>query len=293
MNADLSLLNELENRIIYDLDRLGVFYRCFPRLKTPQSLSKKIDNNPGKYSQNGKKIQDFFGIRLTLYFDDDSYILQNILQNKYDVDGTSIDDLDGNTFGPTRKNVIYRLPNDLLVRGSTLTQNPILDETFEVQFRTVYSEGWHEVEHDLRYKRKEDWKNYKDMDRCLNSIVASLENCDWMMLKIFEELSWRHYKAKNWEPMLRTKFRLRIENNPIDEKIKKILDGDQSFTKELFRINRKAFLKTLHKCNENFPLTINFIIFVANWYFLKNEDINTIIPLPYKSIFNNENKLNN
>ncbi len=289
MNADLSLLKELENRIIYDLNKLGIFYRCFPRVKTPQSFRKKIESNPGKYSPTGKKIQDFFGVRLTLYFDDDSHILQNIFENKFKVDGTSIDNHDGNTFGPTRQNVVYRLPSDLAGKDSTLSLESLLDKTFEVQFRTVYSEGWHEVEHDLRYKCKKDWENHKDMDRCLNSIVASLENCDWMMLKIFDELSWRHYKEKNWGPMLRTKLRLRIENNPIEEKLLKILDENQLFAKELFRINRRAFLKKLHGCNENFPLTLDFIIFVANWFFLKNDEVNSYIPLPYKGIFNREN----
>lgn len=287
LNPDISLLNDLEHRIVYELDKLGVFYRCFPRIKSIKSLEHKIKSNPGKYSGSGKKIQDFFGIRLTLYFDDDSYILQNILKNKFSVDGTSIDKHDGNTFGPTRQNVVYQLPEDLLDREISISSNPLVDKTFEVQFRTVYSEGWHEIEHDLRYKRKQDWKNHSDMNRTLNSIMASLENCDWMMLKIFDELSWRHYKSQNWEPMLRTKFRLRIENNPIDVHLLSILKEDQVFAKDLFRVSRKAFLEKLHECNESLPLTLDLIIHVANYFFLENTKVNELIPLPYKEIFSN------
>ncbi len=283
-NADVSLLNELEDAIVQDLNKLGIFYRCFSRVKSPQSLKKKIESNPGKYSETGKKIQDLLGIRLTLYFDDDSHILQNILSNRFTIDSESIDRHDGNTFGPTRQNVVYRLPESFAPKYSTISEHPLLDATFEVQFRTVYSEGWHEVEHDLRYKCKQDWISHGDMDRCLNSIVASLENCDWMMLKIFDELSWRHYKDQNWEPMLRTKLRLRIENNPISQFLLETLNNDPSFAKELFRINRKRFLQKLHKCNQNMPLTLDFLIYVANAFFLKNGSVSESLPLPYKSM---------
>lgn len=36
-----------------------------------------------------------------------------------------------------------------------------IDDTFEIQIKTMFFEGWHEIEHDMRYKGEELWKNYK------------------------------------------------------------------------------------------------------------------------------------
>ncbi|MBK7959276.1 MAG: hypothetical protein IPK03_14995 [Bacteroidetes bacterium] len=33
-----------------------------------------------------------------------------------------------------------------------MVNNSLVDSTFEVQLRTILSEGWHEIDHDLRYK---------------------------------------------------------------------------------------------------------------------------------------------
>jgi ppGpp synthetase/RelA/SpoT-type nucleotidyltranferase len=37
-------------------------------------------------------------------------------------------------------------------------QYDLVDNTFEIQFRTTLSEGWHEVDHLMRYKCKPDWE---------------------------------------------------------------------------------------------------------------------------------------
>ena len=72
----------------------------------------------------------------------------------------------------------------------------LIDNTYEVQIRTILSEGWHEVEHDLRYKCKEEWNEFKEESRLLNGIYATLESSEWSMLTLFDRLSYSQYKNK-------------------------------------------------------------------------------------------------
>ena len=65
-----------------------------------------------------------------------------------------------------------------------------IDATFEVQLRTISFEGWHEIEHDMRYKSPygdDFWR--EDLSRTLNSVLANLELCDWTTLNVFEKLA--------------------------------------------------------------------------------------------------------
>ena len=56
----------------------------------------------------------------------------------------------------------------------------------------MFFEGWHEIEHDMRYKTNfaDDafWKGNPDLSRILNCIVANLELCDWSMIHLFDQI---------------------------------------------------------------------------------------------------------
>ena len=93
-----------------------------------------------------------------------------------------------------------------------LWENYRIDKTFEVQVRTTFSEGWHEVDHDVRYKHKEEWEEHYEFSRELNGIYATLEICDRSMVNLLERLAYKNYKNMQIEAMLRNKFRLRFEN---------------------------------------------------------------------------------
>lgn len=47
----------------------------------------------------------------------------------------------------------------------------LTDATYEIQFRTTLSEGWHEIDHALRYKCKTDWDKHEDEERAFNGIL--------------------------------------------------------------------------------------------------------------------------
>jgi ppGpp synthetase/RelA/SpoT-type nucleotidyltranferase len=105
---------------------------------------------------------------------------------------STIDRPERDQFSVTRYNLIFRLPGETADSFSRIKGNRPLDLTFEVQLRSILSEGWHEVEHDLRYKAKENWNGHDDLSRVLNGIVATLETSEWNMGRVFEELAYRH-----------------------------------------------------------------------------------------------------
>ena len=65
-----------------------------------------------------------------------------------------------------------------------------IEPTFEIQIRTVFSEGWHEVEHDLRN-----------------------------MKAIFADMERQNFKHSNYTAMLRNKFHLRFTSDSLSEKL--------------------------------------------------------------------------
>lgn len=280
----LRILNDLTRQIDIEFSKIGLLYRLFGRVKTPDSLKNKMELNPEKYQniKGGKKIQDVIGLRLTLYFTDDINIAIEILKKifNWDMKSSNIDGYSQNTFDATRCNLIFALPHEQ-TQSEYLDIEGYCDNTFEIQIRTVFSEGWHEVEHDLRYKHKDDWNDFDDSYRTLNGFLASLETVDWGILQLLSDLSWKHYKAQNWEAMLRNKMRVRISRpkDKLDSKILEILNNDpHGIGKQIFRANRKKILNFIFENKLNIPLTLNNIVYIINQVEGINDSITTITP---------------
>ncbi|WP_185749671.1 MULTISPECIES: RelA/SpoT family protein [Pseudomonas] len=280
------IARRLQETIESELAKLGLLFRVFSRAKTENSLKTKIERNPGKYSSDGKKIQDVFGVRVVLYFPDDQKIAIQALKEifVFDEASSTIDNPSGNIFSATRCNLIFRLPTEDSESSLLLRSNALLDRTFEIQFRTILSEGWHEVEHDLRYKCQEDWGTHKDLDRALNGIFATLETSDWSMLKLFEEMAYRNYKSAEWTQMLRNKFRLR-SNGEINKNITDALDRNPELGKAVYRINREKLLEKLSNKRISIPITPDNIIYICNYFFIKSNTITSLTPQPLIDIF--------
>jgi len=225
--------------ILYDLslrlDRAGIYYRVFTRSKSLDSIKKKLEKKADQYSREGKKLQDIIGIRLVFYFLEDVEIVASHLREKSirDSESNSIHDLrehevDGiggladKIFMPSRLNLVFRMDDHttnelmcILKSCEDFIDRELVDNTYEVQLRTVLSEGWHEVEHDLRYKCKdEDWWSYCDQEsRMLNGIYASLETSERTLGQLFAEISYKNYKQKDWEAMIRNHLRIKIQKD--------------------------------------------------------------------------------
>jgi|SRR5690554_3403684 len=247
------------------LNQVGLLFRRFHRAKSIYSLNNKIGSNPEKYTPAGKKIQDPYGVRIAVYFSDDVGIVRKILTQLYGSPLDISEDLhDSKTFAPTRLNLVFRLP-DTISNDGRLHHHQLVDDTFEVQVRSVLSEGWHEVEHDLRYKCSEDWEPHNDLLRALNGILATLETCDWSLIKLFDDAAYRHYKDRNWLAMIRTKFRIRLKDKPLSPQMTRLLtENDCLRGKKLFRESRAPLLSKLAGTAIKLPLTPENVIHLIN-----------------------------
>lgn len=283
-SAEKDIVEKISNA----LSNLGIMFRIFSRIKDNSSLEKKINSN-NKYLNGSAKIQDLLGIRVVLYFPDDIYLVHKIISNLYTENSkdSSIDELKGDIFKPIRYNIIYKMPEENNAISHKYAN--LIDLTFEVQIRTVLSEGWHEVEHDLRYKFKDDWKNYSEEDRKLNGVYATLETSEWTMLQILQSISYKHYKEKNWEAMFRHHFRMKISNFDLDPQLKSIFNSDIELAKKLFKLERSNLIEEMYKKEYSHPLTLNNIIFFSNIIFINNEKIKEITPKIFLNEFSEEN----
>lgn len=284
--SDQRITKQLHTKIENELIKVGLLCRVFSRAKSQDSIEIKIRKSPGKYSEAGKKIQDLFGLRVILYFQDDSNIAQRAIKNLFDFDEASsmVDVPSTDTFSAMRCNFIFRLPEEFAGESDTLGSNSMIDDTFEVQFRTILSEGWHEVEHDLRYKCRDDWESHDDLSRTLNGIYASLETADWSMLQLFEKLAYEHYKAEEWRQMIRTKFRLRSEAS-ISPEVERLICENVGLGKDLYRVDRYKFMIKLLDDKMPFPINMDNIVYLCNHYYLKSDDIFAVTPDPIKYWF--------
>lgn len=275
----------LEKQISDTLKRAGIYHRIFSRAKTPPSILEKIKRK-GYPTEEGKILQDIIGIRIALYFVDDLAICRQIIEKIFQSVGTEATELNPDIFAPERLNIVCKIPEDLInyFRSDLWSSFPI-DSTFEVQIRTVFSEGWHEIEHDVRYKSKSDWNAQPDLSRNLNGILATLETCDWSIISILDDLAYREYKNKEWAEMMKNKLRIHLADASLDEKIIGIFNSRPDVAKSFFRIDRKMFLIFLScEMKKNVPLTLTNIIYILNLLWIKDDEINELTPKLLKKI---------
>tara|TARA_R100000306_G_C4378081_1_gene142870 strand:+ start:2704 stop:3576 length:873 start_codon:yes stop_codon:yes gene_type:complete len=269
---------ELVSEISSSLDSVGLMYRIFSRSKTKASLNRKIESN-SDYGKN-KKLQDLVGIRVVLYFNDDISSVRSIVSSLYSEksNDVSIDQVGNEEFRAVRYNIVYSLSDELSRILNLGDSSDVIDATFELQIRTIFSEGWHEIEHDLRYKCKDDWVGFDGESRLLNGVYASLESSEWTMIKIFDELAYQHYKAQQWSSMMRQKLRLRFIDDRLVGELKSILDNDNALAKKFFRVDREFLVSEMSKRGFYYPLTLSNIIYFINILAVKDSRIFDLTP---------------
>lgn len=147
----------------------------------------------------------------------------------------------------------------------------LIDNTYEVQIRTILSEGWHEVEHDLRYKCKEEWDEFKEESRLLNGIYATLESSEWSMLTLFDRLSYSQYKNKVWNSMLRNKMRFVLLIKVCQKNFVNICQTIINTAKLLYRANRTKILKLVMEKGFAYPLTYDTVLHLINHIIVKDK----------------------
>lgn len=288
MSRDLQLIErDICSKICERLDKVGLLYRIFSRIKDNNSVNEKIERKKteGKpYSKNGKKIQDIIGVRIVTYFQDDVNLVKEILSNVFNFVDEEIDKIEPTIFKPKRTNIVCSFDDkqketfNEVVKITKSESLQLVDHTFELQLRTVLSEGWHEIDHSLRYKSKDEWINHSEKERLLNGIYANLEVNDLAMKSLFGELAYQHFKEKNWEGMLRNKYRLKFQLSELKIEIKQVLNDQPRLAKQLLKVDRIDVLNKLSKLEIPLPINFNNIVYFTNHIELKSKEISNLTP---------------
>ena len=303
MDKELDSLNsctadeEVKKEIEELMQNVGIYCRIFVRIKKADSLKCKLHAKKDKYV-SGRKLQDLIGVRIALYFEDDREICTNIINNKYEIywNDSQIDNLGDENFKAVRYNLICSMPERIVsMFDDKIWSSYPIDKTIEVQIRTVFSEGWHEVEHDIRYKNKEKWKTdeYKDFSRFLNSIFATLEMCDASIIHLMDRMAYNAYNKRDVADMLRYKFRIRFSKDMISEELLNIFRDNHELLKSFFRLERGEVLRVVS--NQNFnrvPKTMDNLVYLCNELWIKDNDIKNITPQFLTSIAENIEEIN-
>lgn len=265
----------LKEKLVNELARTGLLFRLFTRVKEQTSIEEKFTRKT--YSHDAELMQDLIGFRITTYFSDDVKIIVDLCEKIFEKVELIYDEPSSEVFKPLRKNMVCRMPEYETSVFEEMKPNnsqyELIDNTFEIQFRTTLSEGWHEVDHLMRYKCKPDWKLLNAEGRMLNGIYATLETNDQALKALFDDISYQHYKAKKWEAMLRNKLRLRFLLKELDVEIVDYLNENLEIGKRIFKLNRNTILKTYIDSTLAFPVTFDNWIYFINYYFLKDEFI--------------------
>lgn len=279
MIAGNKVLRDIVTDLESVLNKCGIMYHVFYRTKSTMSIKNKLEKKAEEYLRQNKKMQDLLALRITLYFTDDVEIVHNYLRSQSDFDSESVDEAEVDRFCPKRLNLVMRVPDklqqDMNAARKESGYEAFIDNTYEVQIRTILSKGWHEVEHDLRYKCKEDWDEFKEESRLLNGIYATLENSEWSMLTLFDRLSHSQYKNKAWNSMLRNKMRVRFTDNGLSEELCNYLSDNNDTAKSLYRANRTKILKLVMEKNFSYPLTYDTVLHLINHIDVKDKKLAT------------------
>ena len=280
-NVKMSLLNTLVTK----LNNAGIYFNSTSRIKSESSLLHKLET--GKYSmqEGGRNIQDIIGIRINLFYLEDMDICEKILEETFLLDNWSKTKNEENKFEAQKCNGVFRIPSKYLRNIPASVWNKPFDQTFEVQLRTVLFEGWHEIEHEMRYKYKlgsdsketDLWTGHEDLSRVMNSIIANLELCDWSIMQIFNSIHDSQYKEKNWENAIRSKYRLRITQDPLKPELREYLDNNPDIVAQFHTVSKRELVEILLNKKYHKELTPDRVIYLINKEIVHNEYISRLL----------------
>ena len=275
-----TITDRLESQIYQHLNQCGLMFRLFARVKTISSLHHKMQIKGDKYRSGNSLIQDMIGLRVVLYFQDDVDALAFFYSCGEVVD-SSIDEFDSSTFRPQRLNLTCKLPAELVEDFRKALPEEFadyIDNTYEIQIRTIFSEGWHEVEHDLRYKCKEDWEGCENYSRVLNGVIATLETTEWNMKFLFDQMARTNFQNKNYQAMLRNKMHLRIKGEGLSASIQEFLLQHPYVAESILNTDRFVIILTLLNHQKPIELTYDNLLFLINRIEMNNQGLRDLEP---------------
>ena len=282
-----AIADRLESQIYQHLNQCGLMFRLFARVKTISSLHHKMQIKGDNYRSGKSLIQDMIGLRVVLYFQDDVDALAFFYSCGEVVD-SSIDEFDSSTFRPQRLNLTCKLPAEFVEDFRKALPEEFamyIDSTYELQIRTIFSEGWHEVEHDLRYKCKEDWEGCESYSRVLNGVIATLETAEWNMKSLFDQMARVNYQNKNYRAMLRNKMHLRIKGEDLSPEVHEFLLQNHHVAESILNTDRFVVILTLLNHQKPIELTYDNLLFLINRIEMNNQELKEMEPENTRKMF--------
>lgn len=272
-----TIAQRLTSDISHSLSKCGLMFRIFSRVKSEESVRHKLEV---KYASKAIKIQDMIGIRIVVYFQDDVDALA-LYYSVGDVVKKSIDEFDSSTFRPQRLNITSCIPAEMTEDFMSALPEEFRDRvepTFEIQIRTVFSEGWHEVEHDLRYKCKDDWEGCEPYSRALNGVIATLETAEWNMKALFADMARHNFRHSNYTAMLRNKFHLKFRSESLSEYLEDYLRNERNLAETALNADRLIVVYTILIHKDEFDLTYDNLLFLINRIEMMDLDLMAMEP---------------
>lgn len=270
----VSTIQELVKKIF---DDAGIYFRIFSRAKSQQSITEKLIRK--NYPKQGKKMRDLIGVRVVFYFREDLDIAQVLIEKKLQCIESTIDPIKTDVFRPERMNFVCRIPKEIPFSVNEVVGDLPIDNTFEIQVRTVFSEGWHEIEHDFRYKEADVWKGMDSFSRTLNGVMASLETCEWTLSSLFSEIINQKLAEGDWKSAFKFALRIHLTDSNISDDLKVLIDTDKDFQKEFICYNRSVFIQFLTDTSlGQVPKRLENIIFIINALFVHNSQVSQAAP---------------
>lgn len=151
------------------------FHMIQARAKEIESFSNKISGD--KYSDPINQIQDYAGIRVITYVEDEVVKVSKIIEEIFKVDKANSSDksdsLGIDKVGYKSVHYIAHLKADRLELPENIQ---FKDKCFEIQIRTILQHAWAEIEHDRNYKFSGILP--KEINRRFKLLAGTLELAD-------------------------------------------------------------------------------------------------------------------
>lgn len=162
-------LEVLDNEFSVKYDYNSIHHmQC--RLKSIDSIMEKIERKGWpREIESVYKITDFAGVRVICNYIDDIYTVEDSLLRQDDIKLLKRKDYIKNP-----KESGYRSLH-LIVEVPIFLSDRTYNMPVEIQIRTIAMDTWASLEHELKYKRKEDMPGY---------VVQELKNCAKSMAEL-------------------------------------------------------------------------------------------------------------
>ena len=270
--------DDMKEIIAGPLNKCGIYHRIFYRVKKADSIINKLTNADKNYNES-HKMQDLIGLRIVLYYVDDIKICKNLIEREFRGCEWAVSSQTTSEFKSMKTNGVLELPKYIADKISPQTWELPIDKTFEVQIRTMAFEGWHEIEHDMRYKYSKMWEHDESAHfaRKLNSVLATLELCDDSVSVLLEEMGHTYYKEKDWTSMIRCHYHLRTAGMDILPELQEIIDADVTIGKRIYKLPRADFVMLLMDNYKDIEINVNTIIGIINEQLLHNKEITEVV----------------